>query len=114
MNKIVTDFYTNLQARPQGTKPHPPITNQPYPFTLPGAPDKFTLETRAPKIKPWLHKAILNPQTFQECLETLPNGKAHCPTGVPNDILKLAPPTLHICIHLLFGCMWATCHTPDQ
>ena len=114
MNKIVTDFYTNLQARPQSTSPHPPITIQPYPFSLPGAPDKFTLETKAPKTKPWLHKAILNPQTFQECLQTLPNGKAHCPTGVPNDVLKLAPPTLHTCIHLLFGCMWATSHTPDQ
>ncbi len=95
MNKIVKDFYTNPQARPQSTSPHPPNTNQHYPVSLPGAPDKFTLETKAPKIKPWLHKAMLDPQTFQECLETLPNGKAHCPTGVPNDILKLAPPTLH-------------------
>ncbi|MFN7883444.1 MAG: RNA-directed DNA polymerase, partial [bacterium] len=110
MNQIITNHFTSFQSCPT---PHP---NPTPPWELPKAIDPFKIQTSlsSSTTPTLLHQAIQDPLTFQECKDHLPNGKAHSPTDIPNEILKHAPQELKECIHLLFQLMWAAAYTPPS
>jgi ribonuclease HI len=85
-----------------------------YPWSQPGAPDKLEIVTRVgpgheredllPKIKDY--------SLFQRILKNAANQKATGWDGVPNELLKHLPSTLHKGIHHMFVAMWLTGETP--
>ncbi len=73
--------------------------------------DTFTLETAAGKLgfgSISLLEHVRDLCIFQEMMRHLKNGKAPCPDGVPNELLKHLPEGVHQVIHKLFILMWMT------
>ncbi|KAJ9518715.1 hypothetical protein QJQ45_018704 [Haematococcus lacustris] len=81
-----------------------------YPWARAKADDAFTLH--ACQNIHWLHTAIMDKASFQECLSRLAGGKAPGPDGVENEIIKMLPWEMRDTIHQLFVIMWATGCTP--
>jgi hypothetical protein len=60
--------------------------------------------------RPWLHNTIMDKPAYDAngCAE-----QRKSPTDdIPNEI-KMLPPKLHECIHMMFTLMWATGITPQ-
>ena len=75
----------------------------------------FTLETSAGKPgfgSISLLKHVRDPCIFQGQMRHFKNGKAPCPDGIPNEMLKHLPEEVHQVIHKLFILMWMTGTTP--
>jgi hypothetical protein len=51
-------------------------------------------------------------QAYDANVAALSNGRAR-PDDIPNEIIKMLPPKLHECIHMMFTLMWATGITPQ-
>ena len=117
MNEIVTDYFTAaLAPPPQGKTGKYLPTEAPRNYPWETDTDKFTLETHASKLtkRPQLHRVIIDPTVFDECVRTLSNGKSPGPDGIENELLKMMPRQFKECIHMLFILMWATGITPDD
>jgi ribonuclease HI len=87
-----------------------------YPWELPGAIDKFTLETDAlaGACYQGLHHMIMDKAEYHRCLTSLKSGKLPGPDDIPNEIIKAAPPLLQDCLHMLMMLMWGTSCTPHK
>ena len=105
-------FFTSAWAAP----PLTPANTGPYPFdpSTPGVCDSFTLRTLAhgPGSLPSLLTTVLDPNTFSFVQSALTNNRAPGPDGIPNEILKLMPPSFMEALHLFFVLMWLTASTP--
>jgi hypothetical protein len=118
--KDVIHSYITARAAAQGPTP-PQRTNQhqnnqsstpePFPFTLPTAADRFTLEHPPPTTRS-LHHIIQDPCTFKQCTSSLSNNKCPGPDGIVHEIIKALPDDCKQAIHMLFQVMWATGITP--
>jgi hypothetical protein len=118
--KEVIHSYIKARAAAQGPAPPQNTTQQqsshssapePFPFTLPTAADKFTLEHPPPTTRS-LHHIIQDPCTFKQCISSLSNNKCPGPDGIVNEIFKALPYDCKQAIHMLFQIMWATGITP--
>lgn len=98
---------------PQGTSQTLAAQNpEPFPFSMPDAVDKFTLECTPPNIHSLAH-IISSDHTFELCIRSLAIGKCPGPDGVANEILKALPSSGKQTLQNMFKLMWATGCTPN-
>jgi hypothetical protein len=93
----------------------PDLQDEPYPFEMPGAIDKFELAPAMPDVTSHGLEDIINDEiTFSTCLASLSNNKAPGPDGVTNEILKALSTVGKQAIHNMFKLMWQARRTPAQ
>jgi hypothetical protein len=80
------------------------------------AKDAFILETLAHGTPPppAMLPRLLDNTTFAVMYTSLRNKRAPGPDRLPNEIIKLMPPSYMHCLHKLFVLMWLTATTPDS
>ncbi|KAJ9524404.1 hypothetical protein QJQ45_008605 [Haematococcus lacustris] len=111
LNRIITAAYGQKLSPPTPKTGHYTDTQtRNYPWARAKADDPFTLHTC--KNIHWMHTAIMDKASFQECLSRLAGGKAPGPDGIENEIIKMLPWEMRDTIHQLFIIMWATGCTP--
>ena len=117
---ILQVFYGQLMQPPGGRKNSgkylPQEQDRHYPWQNPKNPDNFVLETKATSLhqRPWLHDSALDVHAFEECVQSLSNGKCPGPDGITNELLKMLPTQLKECTHMLLVILWATGYTPTN
>lgn len=105
--KEVVQSYVTARASAHDPSCQPPTrstdtaVNEPFPFMLPTAIDRFTLEHPQPTARS-LHHIRQDECTFRQCLNTLANNRCPGPDGIANEILKALPDECKQAIHLLF------------
>ncbi|KAJ9534665.1 hypothetical protein QJQ45_002921 [Haematococcus lacustris] len=111
LNRIITAAYGQKLSPPTPKTGHYTDTQtRNYPWARAKADDPFTMHTC--KNIHWMHTAIMDKASFQECLSRLAGGKAPGPDGIENEIIKMLPWEMRDTIHQLFIIMWATGCTP--
>ncbi|KAJ9525558.1 hypothetical protein QJQ45_003065 [Haematococcus lacustris] len=111
LNRIITAAYGQKLSPPTPKTGHYTDTQtRNYPWARAKADDPFTMHTC--KNIHWMHTAIMDKASFQECLSRLAGGKAPGPDGIENEIIKMLPWEMRDTIHQLFITMWATGCTP--
>ncbi|KAJ9511735.1 hypothetical protein QJQ45_022599 [Haematococcus lacustris] len=111
LNRIIIAAYGQKLSPPTPKTGHYTDTQtRNYPWARAKADDPFTLHTC--KSIHWMHTAIMDKASFQECLSRLAGGKAPGPDGIENEIIKMLPWEMRDTIHQLFIIMWATGCTP--
>ncbi|KAJ9516866.1 hypothetical protein QJQ45_027280, partial [Haematococcus lacustris] len=111
LNRIITEAYgTKLAPPTPKTGNYTNTQTRNYPWARAKADDPFTMHTC--QNVHWLHTAIMDKASFQECLSRLSGGKAPGPDGIENEIIKMLPWEMRDTIHQLFIIMWATGCTP--
>ncbi|KAJ9514278.1 hypothetical protein QJQ45_012213 [Haematococcus lacustris] len=111
LNRIITEAYgTKLAPPTPQTGNYTNTQTRNYPWARAKADDPFTMHTC--QNVHWLHTAIMDKASFQECLSRLSGGKAPGPDGIENEIIKMLPWEMRDTIHQLFIIMWATGCTP--
>ncbi|KAJ9516740.1 hypothetical protein QJQ45_027152, partial [Haematococcus lacustris] len=113
LNRIITATYGQKLSPPTPKTGHYTDTQtRNYPWARAKADDAFTMHTC--KNIHWMHTAIMDKASFQECLSRLAGGKAPGPDGIENEIIKMLPWEMRDTIHQLFIIMWATGCTPTS
>ncbi|KAJ9506815.1 hypothetical protein QJQ45_030420 [Haematococcus lacustris] len=111
LNRIITAAYGQKLSPPTPkTGNYTNTQTRNYPWARAKADDPFTMHTC--QNVHWLHTAIMDKASFQECLSRLSGGKAPGPDGIENEIIKMLPWEMRDTIHQLFIIMWATGCTP--
>ncbi|KAJ9514694.1 hypothetical protein QJQ45_028426 [Haematococcus lacustris] len=111
LNRIITEAYgTKLAPPTPKTGNYTNTQTRNYPWARAKADDPFTMHTC--QNVHWLHTAIMDKASFQECLSRLSGGKAPGPDGIENEVIKMLPWEMRDTIHQLFIIMWATGCTP--
>ncbi|KAJ9511604.1 hypothetical protein QJQ45_007365 [Haematococcus lacustris] len=111
LNRIITAAYGQKLSPPTPKTGHYTDTQtRNYPWARAKADDAFAMH--ACQNIHWLHTAIMDKASFQECLSRLAGGKAPGPDGIENEIIKMLPWEMRDTIHQLFIIMWATGCTP--
>jgi hypothetical protein len=75
-------------------------------------PDNFTIEPRG---NPSLTLAdMITRDTFDTTVNSLGTGKATCPDGIPNEIIKFLPPATRSALFSLLSLLALTPDTPPE
>ena len=111
------DYVGDSKSASWDAPPITPDTSGPYPFdpSVAGVTDPFTLRTLAHGSipPPPMLTTVLDPAYFAFVCSSLTNGKAPGPDRVPNEILKLMPPSFMQLVHKVFILFWLCGKTPD-
>jgi hypothetical protein len=97
-HQILHKCYSSMQDH--HNTPPPSMSGQLYPWELPGAQDRYRLETSAQEDtkahQQGLYKMITDQTEFSRILSRLGTGKQPGPDNIPNEIIQASPPSSKI------------------
>jgi hypothetical protein len=82
------------------------------PWELPDNPDNYTIGPRGDPS--FILADLITRDTFDKTLNSLDTGKAPCPDGIPNEIIKFLPPATRSALFPLLSLLAHTSYTPPE